>query len=154
MTLATEDFTACAAASGYRLPIRMMAVSMTRGQACRGKNFGANMLSKWATDHTTNHYKVEPALEESREMMFAGKLTIAGHNHELLKELRGYHRDDNFYCPTRHRDSVGPEIILVVCCSISRSRLPFTGFGAHRSDRVSEKALASSDAPCATNLLC
>jgi hypothetical protein len=70
------------------------------------KNFGANMLSKWATNHATNHYKVEPALEESREMMFAGKLTIAGHNHELLKELRGYHRDDNFYCPTRHRDSV------------------------------------------------
>jgi phage terminase large subunit-like protein len=64
--------------------------------AAQYKAFGANMLPKWVTNHGTTNYTVEPALEEIREMMFAGKLTIAGHNHELLEELRAYHRDDNF----------------------------------------------------------
>ena len=31
-----------------------------------------------------------------REAMFGGKLTIAGHNTELLEEMRNYHRDEDF----------------------------------------------------------
>ena len=38
--------------------------------------------------------------------MFAGKLTIAGHNHELLEELRHYHRDDNFKLVKQRDDLV------------------------------------------------
>jgi hypothetical protein len=57
------------------------------------KNFGANMLPRWAINHGTTHYNVEPALEEMRQLMFEGKLTIAPHNAELIEELRHYHRD-------------------------------------------------------------
>ena len=39
---------------------------------------------------------VPTAIEEIRELMFQGRLTIGGHNHELLDEMRSYHRDENF----------------------------------------------------------
>jgi hypothetical protein len=48
---------------------------------------------------------VEPALEEIREMMFGGKLAIAGHNTELLEEMRNYHRDEDFKI-VKQRDDV------------------------------------------------
>jgi phage terminase large subunit-like protein len=60
------------------------------------KNFGANMMSTHAVNHGTKTNAVEPALEEMREMMFGGKLTVAGHNTELLEEMRNYHRDEDF----------------------------------------------------------
>ena len=41
------------------------------------KAFGANMLSSHAINHGTNHFNVEPALEEMRALMFEGKLHIA-----------------------------------------------------------------------------
>jgi phage terminase large subunit-like protein len=66
------------------------------GLAAQYKAFGANMMAKHATNHGTNAFNIEPAIEEIRELMFSGKLTIAGHNHELLEELRHYHRDENF----------------------------------------------------------
>jgi phage terminase large subunit-like protein len=69
------------------------------------KQFGANMLPKHATNHGTTHYNIEPALEEMREMMFSGKFTIAGHNHELLEELRHYHRDED-YKVVKQRDDL------------------------------------------------
>jgi phage terminase large subunit-like protein len=64
--------------------------------AMQYKNFGANMLAGHAVNHGTKVNTVEPALAEMREMMFAGKLTIAKHNGELLEELRNYHRDEDF----------------------------------------------------------
>ena len=70
------------------------------------KNFGANMMGKHATNHGTNHFNAEPALEEIREMMYAGKLTIAGHSYELLEELRNYHRDENFKIVKQRDDLV------------------------------------------------
>jgi phage terminase large subunit-like protein len=60
------------------------------------KNFGANMLPNHATNHGAGDYRVEPGLQEIRELMFAGKLHIAGHNGELLEQLRHYHRDEEF----------------------------------------------------------
>jgi phage terminase large subunit-like protein len=60
------------------------------------KNFGANMLPKHATNHGTNENKVEPGLQEIRELMFCGKLHIAGHNTELIEQMRTYHRDQDF----------------------------------------------------------
>jgi phage terminase large subunit-like protein len=60
------------------------------------KNFGAFMMAGHAVNHGTNGNAVEPALEEMREAMYSGKLTIAGHNHELLDEMRNYHRDEDF----------------------------------------------------------
>ena len=46
------------------------------------------MMARHASNHGTNHNNVEPALEEMRELMFSGKLIIAGHNSELIEELR------------------------------------------------------------------
>ena len=51
-----------------------------------------------------------PMLEEMREMLFGGKLTIAGHNHELFDEIRNYHRHEDFRIVSfwlRFRDAQG-----------------------------------------------
>jgi phage terminase large subunit-like protein len=69
------------------------------------KQFGANMMPGHAKNHGTNTNAVEPALEEMRDFMFSGKLTIAGHNHELLEEIRNYHRDRDFKI-VKHRDDL------------------------------------------------
>jgi phage terminase large subunit-like protein len=70
------------------------------------KNFGCNMMSSHAVNHGTKMNSVEPALEEMRELMFAGKLTIAGHNNELLEELRNYHRSEDFKIVKQRDDMV------------------------------------------------
>jgi hypothetical protein len=66
------------------------------GLAQQYKNFGANMLGTHAKNHGTNDNRVEPGLQEIRELMFTGKLHIAGHNSELIEQMRGYHRDQDF----------------------------------------------------------
>jgi Terminase RNaseH-like domain len=70
------------------------------------KNFGANMMARHAHNHGTDHNNVEPALEELRELMFHGKLIIAGHNNELLEEMRHYHRDEDFRLVKQRDDLV------------------------------------------------
>jgi phage terminase large subunit-like protein len=74
--------------------------------ASQYKNFGAAMLAGHAINHGTKTNAVEPALAEMREMMFGGKLTIAGHNSELLEELRNYHRDEDFKIVKQRDDLV------------------------------------------------
>jgi phage terminase large subunit-like protein len=74
--------------------------------ASQYKNFGAAMLAGHAVNHGTKTNAVEPALAEMREMMFGGKLTIAGHNNELLEELRNYHRDEDFKIVKQRDDLV------------------------------------------------
>jgi phage terminase large subunit-like protein len=97
--------------------------------AAQYKAFGANMLEKWALNHGTTNYNVEPALEEIRAMMFAGKLTIAGHNHELIEELRGYHRDDNFRL-VKVRDDLVSAFRYAVMCRRQGKRLDeYDGIG-------------------------
>jgi phage terminase large subunit-like protein len=70
------------------------------------KNFGANMLASHAVNHGTRENKVDAALEEMRDMMFGGKIIIAGHNNELLEELRNYHRDEDFRIVKQRDDLV------------------------------------------------
>jgi Terminase RNaseH-like domain len=70
------------------------------------KNFGANMWPSHAFNHGTKTNSVEPVLSEMREMMFGGKFTIAGHNHELLDEIRNYHRDEDFRIVKQRDDLV------------------------------------------------
>jgi phage terminase large subunit-like protein len=87
---------------GLRIPIAWPHDGATHDKgsglslASQYKAFGANMLPTHATNHGTKAFNVEPAIEEVRELMFSGKLTIAGHNRELLEEMRHYHRDDDF----------------------------------------------------------
>ncbi|HSR75280.1 MAG TPA: hypothetical protein VLN57_01730 [Xanthobacteraceae bacterium] len=60
------------------------------------KAFGANMLPSHAINYGTTHYNVEPGLEEIKELMYSGKLTIAPHNQELIDQIRHYHRNSDF----------------------------------------------------------
>jgi hypothetical protein len=66
------------------------------GLAVQFKSYGANMMPKHAINHGTTDYRVEPGLQEMREMMFTGKLQIQPGNNELLEQMRHYHRDENF----------------------------------------------------------
>jgi len=70
------------------------------------KQFGAAMMASHAVNHGTKQNNVEPALAEMRELIMAGKLIIAGHNTELLEELRHYHRDENFRIVKQRHDLI------------------------------------------------
>ncbi|MGH6679764.1 MAG: hypothetical protein ACREDL_12740, partial [Bradyrhizobium sp.] len=69
------------------------------------EGFGAKMLPSHAVNHGTKTNAIEPALEEMRQLMFEGKLTIASQNTELLEEMRAYHRDQDFRV-VKHRDDL------------------------------------------------
>ena len=56
------------------------------GLAVQYKNFGANMMPQARHNHGTTDYRVEPGLQEMREMMFTGKLQIQPGNNELLEQ--------------------------------------------------------------------
>jgi len=113
------------------------------------KNFGANMLGTHATNHGTTHFNVEPALEEMREMMFAGKLIIAGHNHELLDELRNYHRSEDFKIVKQRDDLVSALRYAIMmrrhgkalsaCDGIGFGNMPYAG---QRRERSGEQQFA------------
>jgi Terminase RNaseH-like domain len=60
------------------------------------KGFGANMMPSHAVNHNTKTNAIDPALEEIRQLMFDSRLAIDPHNHELLEELRNYHRDEDY----------------------------------------------------------
>jgi phage terminase large subunit-like protein len=105
--------------------------------ASQYKNFGANMMAKHVTNHGTNNYNIEPALEELRELMFTGKLIIAGHNHELLEELRHYHRSEDFKVVAQRDDLVSALRYAVMarrqgkpisdCDGVGYGNMPYAG---------------------------
>ena len=66
------------------------------GLAAQYRSFGANFLPSHALNYGTTNYNVEVGIEEIRGMMFGGKLVIAGHNTELIEQLKSYHRDESF----------------------------------------------------------
>jgi phage terminase large subunit-like protein len=70
------------------------------------KGFGANMMATHAVNHGSKQNNIEPALEEMREMMFSGRMTIAGHNSELIEEMRTYHRDEDYRIVKQRDDLV------------------------------------------------
>jgi phage terminase large subunit-like protein len=87
---------------GLRLPIAWPHDGNTHdkgsglGLAQQYRNYGANMLPQHAINFGTTDYRVEPGLQEIREMMFTGKLQIQPGNNELLEQLRHYHRKEDF----------------------------------------------------------
>ena len=97
--------------------------------ALQYKGFGANMMSRHAFNHGTQQFNIEPALEEMREMMFAGKLTIAGHNSELLEELRTYHRDEDFRIVKQRDDLVSALRYAIMMRRSGRTRSECDGVG-------------------------
>ena len=56
------------------------------GLAVQFKGYGANMMPKHAINDGTTDFRVEPGLQELREMMFTGKLQIQPGNNELLEQ--------------------------------------------------------------------
>ena len=115
------------------------------------KGFGANMLPRHAINHGTTHYNVEPALEEMRQLMYEGKLTIAPHNSELIEELRHYHRDENFKIVKQRDDLVSALRYAVMmrrsgkprseCDGVGFGNMPFAG---QRADGRGQSQLAKN----------
>jgi phage terminase large subunit-like protein len=120
------------------------------------KNFGCNMMATHAKNHGTDTNSVEPALSEMREMMFGGKCTIAGHNHELLDEIRNYHRDEDFRIVKQRDDLVSAVRYAVMmrrhgkplndCEGIGYGPLPYAGQRAE-SGRATQFARGTANHP-------
>jgi phage terminase large subunit-like protein len=113
------------------------------------KGFGLNPMSKWATNHGTNHYNVDPALEEMRELWYTHKLIIAPHNAELIEEFRHYHRDENFKIVKQRDDLISAlrYAIMMRRQGKPRSECDGIGFGPSRfaqqtRDRSAEPTMA------------
>jgi phage terminase large subunit-like protein len=119
------------------------------------KNFGANMMAGHAVNHGTKMNAVEPALEEMREMMFGGKLTIAGHNNELLEEIRNYHRDEDFKIVKQRDDLVSAlryaimmrrqGLLLSSCDGVGYGNMPYAH--QHSSRGHSRYAIGTANHP-------
>jgi len=90
------------------------------------------MMSTHAKNHGTNDNRVEPGLQEIRELMFTGKLHLAGHNSELIEQLRGYHRDAD-YRVVKERDHLIDAMryaIMMKRSGRARSECDGVGYGA------------------------
>ena len=110
--------------------------------ASQYKAFGANMMPKHALNHGTTNYAVEPGLQEIRDMMYDGRLTIAPHNYELIDELRNYHRDEDYRIVKQRDDLVSAFRYAVMMRRSGKSRPDCQGvpgsrfkFPFARSDR-------------------
>jgi hypothetical protein len=90
------------------------------------------MMATHAVNHGTKENKVEPGLQEIRELMFTGKLHIAGHNSELIEQMRMYHRDQDFRV-VKERDHLIDAMryaIMMRRSGRARSECDGVGFGA------------------------
>jgi hypothetical protein len=101
------------------------------GIAKQYRGFGGNMMPTHAKNHGTTDYRVEPGLQEIRELMFTGKLAIAPHNTELLEQMRHYHRDEDFRI-VKSRDHLIDAFRYALMCKRQgkpRSECDGVGFG-------------------------
>jgi phage terminase large subunit-like protein len=113
------------------------------------RQFGANMLPSFAVNHGTKNFSIEPGLEEIRELMFAGKLTIGSQNTELIEEMRNYHRDDNYKIVPQRDDLVSALRYAIMmkrsgkalseCSGIGYGNLPLARQVPDRSGRSAQQ---------------
>ncbi len=113
------------------------------------KQFGANMMVTHALNHGTTHFNVEPALEEMRTLMYAGKLHIASHNTELIEELRHYHRDQDYRLVKQRDDLVSALRYAIMMKRLGKPLADYDGIGfgampyaGQRRDRSGDATLA------------
>jgi phage terminase large subunit-like protein len=111
------------------------------------KNFGANMMASHAVNHGAKTNNVEPALEEMRELMFTGKLAIAGHNTELIEELRHYHRDEDFRVVKTNEDLVSALRYAIMMKRHGRAREDCDGVGYGSMPYAGQRSAARSRGP-------
>jgi hypothetical protein len=113
------------------------------GLAQQYRGFGANMMSVHAKNHGTNDNRVEPGLQEIKELMFVGKLHIGGHNSELIEQIRMYHRDQDFRV-VKERDHLIDAMRYAImmrrqgrtrseCDGVGFGNMPFAGQRRERS---------------------
>jgi phage terminase large subunit-like protein len=108
------------------------------------KNQGVNMMASHAVNHGTRTNTVEPAIIEIRELMYAGRLTIAGHCTDLLEQMRCYHKDDSFRIVKTNDDVLDAFRYAVMARRLGKRRLECEGVGygtaqfAHHVPRRSE----------------
>ena len=118
------------------------------------KNFGANMLPTHAINRGTGKNDLLPSLEEIRELMYTGRLTIAAHNTELLEEIRHYHRDHDYRVSKQRDDLISAFTICGVmmkhrgkprweCEGIGSGRCPMPAMC--RAAAASQRATGSRD---------
>ena len=89
------------------------------------------MLATHAVNYGTKQLNIEPALEEMREMMFSWRITIGGHNQELIEELRTYHRDEDYKIVKQRDDLVSAlrDAVMMRRSGRTRSECDGVGFG-------------------------
>lgn len=107
------------------------------------------MMSSRAVNHGTKHNNIEPALEEMRTLMYAGKLHIAAHNTELIEELRHYHRDQDYRIVKQRDDLVSALRYAIMMKRHGKPLAEYDGIGygampyaGQRRDRSSEAEIA------------
>ena len=90
-------------------------------------------------------------------MMFGGKLTIAGHNIELLEEIRNYHRDEDFKIVKQRDDLISALRYAIMmrrsgkprsdCEGIGYGALPYARQVPERSQQRSRFARGTANHP-------
>jgi hypothetical protein len=110
--------------------------------ATQYRGFGANMMASHAVNHGTKQNNLEPALEEMRELMFSGKLTIA---------MRSYHRDEDYRVVKQRDDLVSAFRYAVMmrrqgrtrseCDGVGFGNMPFAGQRRDRSQGETARGL-------------
>jgi hypothetical protein len=122
--------------------------------AAQYRAYGLNMLPKHATNHGSTNFAVEPGIAELKELMTLGKLTIGGHNLELIEQVRMLHRDED-YKIVKQRDHLVDALRYAMMMKRKGKRLAecdaVTGyggpvpFGAQRQNQGPQFADAPTD---------
>ena len=108
------------------------------------KNQGVDMMVSHAVNHGTKTNNVEPAIIEIRELIYAGRLTIAGHCTDLIEQMRYYHKDDSYRIVKTNDDVLDAFRYAVMSRRHGKRRLECSGVGygtaqfAHHVPRRSE----------------
>jgi hypothetical protein len=86
-----------------------------------------------------------------RELMFSGRLTIAGHNADLIEELRTCHRDEDYRIVKHRGDLVSAFRYTMMmrrqgrtrseCEGVGFGNMPFAGQRRERSEGQSARGL-------------
>ena len=93
------------------------------------KNFGANMLPTHAVNRSSGKNDLLPSIEEIRELMYSGRLTVAAHNTELIEEIRHYHRDHDYRVSKQRDDLISAFRYAVMMKHKGRPRWECDGIG-------------------------
>lgn len=117
------------------------------------RNFGLNMMATHAVNHGTKMNNVEPALEEIREFMFNGRLTINSPNTELIQQIRRYHRDQDHRIVKSFDDRLDAMRYAIMSRRLGKPRSECAGVGFGNAPYAYQQPGRSSTQPrCASGI--